>query len=686
MSEKIYLAFCVHSHQPVGNFPSIFEKGARDCYLPLLRILADYPGITMTLHYTGPLWEWFEQNEPEFFELLEKLTARGQVELMGGGFYEPIIPVIPETDARDQIEYMSAYLAGRFGVRPRGMWCAERIWDPGVPKKIFGSGIEYTLLDDSHFLSTGLCPEDIHGYYMTEREGFPLKVFPIDMHLRYLIPFRQPHEVIGYLLHLKAKGVRVATYGDDGEKFGMWPGTFNWVIEQGWLRKFFDEALKFSAEIEIVPLADVVDKFPPNRLIYLPTASYQEMMEWSLFAKQGREYEELVKQARDRGSWEHERAFLRGGIWDNFLAKYPESNLMVKKGLKVSRLVREHGPEPKALKHLLMSQTNCPYWHGLFGGIYISYLRHGVYENLLKSESLIDEKRFGGKDWILESYDYDMDGHEEVLVSARKFNCYLSPHHSASIFALEDKSCMYNFSNILMRHEEIYHSKILNPEKHRADTQGKEPLSIHDIPRDTPEEFKKLLVYDTYPKFSCITHCLEGEPSWEEILEKNTIASSLSADLAFEFAGHTEAGGGLAVQFKASDGSLVINKGYLFSREGRIKVSHGVKSGLDGMWFGLEFNFMVISGSRPLVDGVPMENSRGRFPAGKVELKDEALGAGLVIRSGEPWEVCVVPIECISQSEEGFEKTFQGWSVYLLRKLGGEIPDVTLEVGQACQS
>ena len=65
MSEKIYLAFCIHSHQPVGNFPSVFQQGSRDCYLPLLRILKDYPKIRVSLHYTGPLLEWFEENEPE---------------------------------------------------------------------------------------------------------------------------------------------------------------------------------------------------------------------------------------------------------------------------------------------------------------------------------------------------------------------------------------------------------------------------------------------------------------------------------------------------------------------------------------------------------------------------------------------------------------------------------------------
>ena len=74
--EKIYLAFCVHSHQPVGNFPSVFQQGSRDCYLPFLRILKDYSEIKMTLHYTGPLLEWYQENEPEFFTLLTELVQR----------------------------------------------------------------------------------------------------------------------------------------------------------------------------------------------------------------------------------------------------------------------------------------------------------------------------------------------------------------------------------------------------------------------------------------------------------------------------------------------------------------------------------------------------------------------------------------------------------------------------------
>ncbi len=680
MSEKIYLAFCVHSHQPVGNFDSVFEQGARDCYLPLLRILADYPDITLTLHYTGPLWEWFENHEPEFIRLLTTLVERSQVELMGGGFYEPIIPAITEADAHDQIEYMSSYLNDHFGSRPRGMWCAERIWDPGIPKKISGAGIEYTLLDDSHFLSAGLSTDDVHGFFITEREGCPLKVFPIDMQLRYLIPFRQPHEVVEYLLALKRKGVKVATYGDDGEKFGMWPGTYKWVIEEGWLRKFFDEIRKVSSEVQIVPLSNVLDKFSPNRLIYLPTGSYQEMMEWSLFAEKGRQYEDLVKEARDKGQWERQRGFLRGGIWDNFMAKYPESNLMNKKGLKVGKLVREFGPSPEALRHLLMSQTNCPYWHGLFGGIYLSSIRHAVYENLLIAESLIDEKRFGDTSWQLERVDYDIDGREEILISSRRFNCYLSPRYTASAFAIEDKAKKYNFSNVLMRHEEIYHRKIQHPESNSQEAGKKEPLSIHDISHDTPEEYKNLLLYDAYPRYSFITHCLDSRPKWEDIIKKNFIGRSFTAELAFEFTSHCESDECLSATFNGACDSFEIEKVYRFFKQGQIRVSHTMNTKIDDAWFGLEFNIMVLSGQRPLVDGKEMEHDRGRFLAQNIELKDDQKQAGLSLRSDSAWDICIVPIECISQSEEGFEKNFQGWSIYWLKKFEGEIPEISLEV------
>ena len=39
--------------------------------------------------------EWFELRHPEFLESLRELVERGQVEMVGGGFYEPIMTMLP---------------------------------------------------------------------------------------------------------------------------------------------------------------------------------------------------------------------------------------------------------------------------------------------------------------------------------------------------------------------------------------------------------------------------------------------------------------------------------------------------------------------------------------------------------------------------------------------------------------
>ena len=682
MSKKIMLAMCIHSHQPVGNYESVFEQGARECYLPFLRLLQEYPDIRVTLHYTGPLLEWFEKNSPEFFDLLAGLVERSQVELMGGGFYEPILPVIPERDVARQIQYTKDYMKNRFGVVPRGMWCTERIWDPSLPKKInSGAPVEYTLLDDSHFLSAGLCPDDVHGYYITEREGYALKVFPIDMHLRYLIPFKEPHEIIDYMRHLSSRGVSVVTYGDDGEKFGMWPGTFKWVIEQGWLRRFFDAMLQVKEEIEIVPLSDALDSASPNGIVYLPTATYQEMMEWSLLAPQGRYYEDLVKRAKSEHDWDRKRAFLRGGMWDNFLSKYRESNLMHKKMLKVSSMVDDYGQGlDAAMKHLLMGQCNCPYWHGLFGGIYIGALRHAIYENLLKAEQIIDERRLGEAGFIVETTDHDVDGYEEVLISGRKLNCYISPNDGASVFGLEYKPRHYSLSNILMRNPEIYHKDVLNPQSKKKKKSAEEPLSIHDLAHDTPEEFKELLVYDSYRKNSFITHYLESPASVEKILKENRIEASLSTNLPFQLTSREDSEKPVSLSFSGCRGQLEIRKTYRYDPEGTISLSHSITPLNDNTWIVLEWNFFIVTGERPFVEGQPMEIDRGVYRASHVEIRDSHNDLTIRIESAAYWVVCVVPIECVSQSEEGFEKTFQGWTVYFMLQCHKSVPDVTLRV------
>src|ERR1700683_2159131 len=153
----------VHGHQPVGNFAKVVEQAYLHSYLPFVELLEKYPRIRVGLHFSGCLLEMLEQSHPEYFELLRRLVARDRVEMIGGGYYEPILISIPPEDRHEQIERLSDYLEEHFGKRPRGAWLTERVWEPQLPSTLAAAGIEYSLVDDNHFLGVGFEAAQLRG-------------------------------------------------------------------------------------------------------------------------------------------------------------------------------------------------------------------------------------------------------------------------------------------------------------------------------------------------------------------------------------------------------------------------------------------------------------------------------------------------------------------------------------------
>ena len=94
----IQFIFALHDHQPGGNFDHVFRDAYYKAYLPFLELIEAYPQFRVALHHTGPLLQWIAENERAYLERLGVLVARKQVELLGGAFYEPILPIIPEAD------------------------------------------------------------------------------------------------------------------------------------------------------------------------------------------------------------------------------------------------------------------------------------------------------------------------------------------------------------------------------------------------------------------------------------------------------------------------------------------------------------------------------------------------------------------------------------------------------------
>nr|EES52116.1 MAG: 4-alpha-glucanotransferase [Leptospirillum ferrodiazotrophum] len=506
--KRATMVFVMHNHQPAGNFEHVFRESFDRAYRPTVELLWQYEAIHASLHYTGPLLEWIEANEPSFLDLLKKMVDRGQIEILGGGFFEPIFCWLRPEDQRRQVDLMRRHLRERFGQgEGEGFWLAERVWETDLPARLASLGLSCAPLDDHHFHLAGISDDRLHGYYTVSWEGHPLKIFPISKDLRYLIPFRPPDVLLSFL-DRQARGGKILTYADDGEKFGVWPATYKWVWEEGYLEHLFSQLNAQSGWLRVASMGEIARECPPTGIAVLPNASYTEMMEWALPAKVGHTYHQWVEKWEREGGNEDLRTLFRGGIFENFLVKYPDVHRLYHRMLLTGHFIAEAYPgttPPDAvLLPYLRAQGNDVYWHGLFGGLYLSNLRHEAYRSLLESERALEE---AGKLPVptMLSGDFDADGSEDHFVRTRCYNLWITPGRGASVLELDDRTTSFHLTNTLTRQEESYHIRF-REEVARRSQQGQAGgnsdgiPSIHDMAPTTGTEELAGMVYDRRPR------------------------------------------------------------------------------------------------------------------------------------------------------------------------------------------
>ncbi len=682
-AKRLTLSLIIHNHQPVGNFDHVFAEATAKAYDPLLEALQRHPGVRLALHYSGPLLDWLGTNQPEHLDRLGDLVAREQVELLTGGYYEPILVAIPEEDKLGQLRKMSNTLRERFGVAPKGAWVAERIWEPHLPKSLAKAGVQYTVLDDTPFKMAGLSDGDLFGPYVTEEEGLPVHVFGNVMYLRYAIPWRPVEHVMAWLREqAEAHPGGVAVSGDDGEKFGLWPDTWEhcWG-EDGWVDRFFTALEESSDWLQTRPLGEVAAEQPPLGRVYLPCASYEEMMHWALppdaFANLGKVRRKLKDEEQ-----EDVLHFVKGGAWRSFLGRYDEVNQMHKKMLWVSRKVHqlpEGETKNRALDHTWSAQCNCGYWHGLFGGIYLFHIRVANYAHLIAAEELADRAESEAQTWAhVERGDLDADTEEEIILNTDRQVLIFKPSSGGALVEWDWRDRRYNLLNTMTRRREGYHEALRQAAEHgRLFLPGEE--EIPEGVRVKERDVHTRLFYDWHRRVALLDHFLHADTTPESFYQAHYGEQGNFVDKPYK-----------AEVRESDEGALLTltRQGTVWAGEVpfpvRVEKRISVQAGSSqlvvryrvtnlndipaDLRFGVEFNWGIVGGDSRYgyIEVDSNRRSLGDFD-GDDEIASFSVGSTLPDLAGEvqvassrPANLWYFPLEAVSNSEAGYERVYQG--------------------------
>jgi hypothetical protein len=396
---KLNLILGFHAHVPSGSADGEFEDAYEKKLRPFVSTLCKFPAIQAALHCSGVLLHWVERNRPELFMLIEDMVSRRQLELLGGGFYEPMLPLISPQDRIGQIELLTTYLRRQFGKRPLGCWIPALAWEQHLVGSLAASGMNYTFLSEEQFARAGLSGGDLRYPSVSEDQGKLVTVFPVSA-AAVLLAANGVSDFFEFARKEQAQGGRILAVFPDAVFAGTGESPdFAWA-------RFFGE---------LVHSADVVEAVMPSKLFKglkgLKKAAFPDSA--------GFETGGEAPVSPRRFIIEHTGA---GGVYTK----------MIFVNMLINQLKGDKSRKLNAREELWKAQDS-----GLFSGgedLRNSSLRKAAYRSLLSAERITREK--GKFVSSLAQYDFDLDGADEYLFQDSKINCYIQLT-GAGIFELD---------------------------------------------------------------------------------------------------------------------------------------------------------------------------------------------------------------------------------------------------------
>lgn len=397
----------------IGTGQADMERAVRRCQRPLIEALERHSNVPCALHLTGHVLEWLDAHEEGLVDRLFALCSAGSVEMIGGGFYAPILSLLPWRDAIGQLDMMAGYLDRHTGRRPEGAWLERRVWEPRLAEVLADGGARYTFLEEHQLLAAG-ARTPLRGPLVTEHIGRPLALLPIDAELSALATGGQ----LGELMRAVRSRAAVARPGDCYTVVVALQEDWQAQGDPGGIAGLFAALEELTDVLDVVlPRAVLGRRDPPPPRIYVPSSA---------------------------GS-------LAGpGLWQRWLDRHGTADRLHKRMVDVSRrfaalerVVRNQGWRAmsqlsRPRRWLYRGQTAEAYAAGEGGGLMRPEIRAAAWRNLIDAERVADGLVRGDAAFLeVALRDLYADLGTAVLLRNQQLRAVLRPDHGGVIAELE---------------------------------------------------------------------------------------------------------------------------------------------------------------------------------------------------------------------------------------------------------
>lgn len=392
----------------------VLEKDYQTVYKPIAKFLYSHPEFCFSFSFTGTQLQFFKKRRGEFLSILRELIERKQVEILGGGYYDPVLPLLYSVDRNGQIDMLSAEIRQTTGKRPRGISLFADCWDSSLVNNLQTCGIEYVILDGS------IVPAAKNKYLplIMSDLGKSVEIFPYYSNLNP-DPKESPESFVQTIIHTIEKVERKDTYiqlqPDRIVNIALSHEIMPLLENTNWFEKL---ALYLQNNNNTRLKTTIPSNYKKNQIVtipaYIPAGINGQVAKWI-----GQAYTE-----NDTSKLKNQYS-----VYD-FMETYPQSHSLYNRVLYVSMLVNQYKKDKQrknaARDKLWQAQNGAGLVctpHGAFSN---SKYRQQCYKALMEAEKILREGE--GSDFIetVSCFDYDFDGLNEYVCRMKNYFSYIS--------------------------------------------------------------------------------------------------------------------------------------------------------------------------------------------------------------------------------------------------------------------
>ena len=428
--KNMHLCFCVQLS--ISYLQQIDKNDNASLYKAFFSGIQAEEKLPLTIFAAGSFLEWQKGKRQAYSMLLNNMLSRKQIELLGGGYYQPYLSLLPASDVIGQIEMMTSAIRTQFGKRPRGLFLTASAWTPSLITPFVRCGMEYCLLDYRLFPVNG--EQNSKNFYFSpaivEDKGKTITVFPYipddpdfmtrtpqEFYEKLVVSTHSAGESM-YLLFLPIKTyIKCLEKNKDGSN---------------WFSSFINICNQPDSIIRLTHTAELMKHRHPHSPLYIaPNTVLCD-------APTGDATKRAVTLQHD--------AF-------RIYSKMMYVNMLAN-GMKGDKARKKYALQElwKAQNAELFALEPCiPEYH--------NELRRIAYRKLLVAEK---QTRLPGifTDGLIQ-YDIDMDGHKEFLSQRTSLNMYVH-HRGGKIFECDAFAAYKNYSDIPFEHSGMFIDYLLS--------------------------------------------------------------------------------------------------------------------------------------------------------------------------------------------------------------------------------